>query len=127
MGGYDVPVSYLANRMADLNQLYTQEAKMRPLGVTLMFIGMDEELGPQLYKCDPAGSFAGWTACCAGPKEQEATNFLEKKLARGQTALSTEDTLQMTVSALQSVLSAILREQRSKLELFLKIIQISVN
>mmetsp|Transcript_7131 Transcript_7131/g.10882 ORF Transcript_7131/g.10882 Transcript_7131/m.10882 type:complete len:193 (-) Transcript_7131:215-793(-) len=79
--GYDVPVSYLANRMADLNQLYTQEAKMRPLGVTLMFIGMDEELGPQLYKCDPAGSFAGWTACCAGPKEQEATNFLEKKIS----------------------------------------------
>jgi len=105
--GYEIPVSYLANRMADLNQLYTQEAKMRPFGVTLMFIGMDDELGPQLYKCDPAGAFAGWKACCAGPKEQEATNFLEKKLARGETqALSTEDTVQMTVAALQSVLSA---------------------
>ena len=71
-----------------------------------MFVGIDEEFRPQLYQCDPVGSFAGWKACCAGPKEQEAKNFLEKKLARGETALNTEDTIQMTVSALQSVLSA---------------------
>jgi len=104
--GYDIPVSYLANRMADINQLYTQEARMRPLGVMLMFIGIDDELGPQLYKCDPAGAFAGWVACCAGPKEQEATNFLEKKLIRGDVSLNTTETIQMTISSLQSVLSA---------------------
>lgn len=72
----------------------------------MMFVGMDEETGPQLYKVDPAGAFAGWKACCAGPKEQEATNFLEKKLARTEVSLSKGETLQMTVSALQSVLSA---------------------
>ena len=71
-----------------------------------MFVGIDDELGPQLYKVDPAGAFAGWKACCAGPKEQEATNFLEKKLARSEVSLNDEDTVQMTVSALQSVLSA---------------------
>lgn len=71
-----------------------------------MFVGLDDEFGPQLYKCDPAGAFAGWTACCAGAKEQEATNFLEKKLARTETALNESETIQMTVSALQSVLSA---------------------
>jgi 20S proteasome subunit alpha 1 len=72
----------------------------------MMFVGIDEELGPQLYKVDPAGAFAGWKACCAGPKEQEASNFLEKKLARTAVSLNKDETVQMTVAALQSVLSA---------------------
>jgi 20S proteasome subunit alpha 1 len=30
---YDVPPAYLAERMADQNQVYTQHAYMRPMGV----------------------------------------------------------------------------------------------
>lgn len=31
-------------------QVYTQHAYMRPLAVVTIFIGMDDELGPQLFK-----------------------------------------------------------------------------
>ncbi|KAG5248376.1 proteasome alpha type [Salix suchowensis] len=68
-----------------------------------MILGIDEENGPQLYKCDPAGHFYGHKATSAGLKEQEAINFLEKKM-KNDPALSYEETVQTAISALQSVL-----------------------
>lgn len=62
----------------------------------LTIAGIDEELGPQLYKCDPAGYFAGYQACAAGAKEDEAMNFLEKQFKKeGQEELTEEKTIQV--------------------------------
>jgi len=102
--GYFMPVATLAKRMADIAQVYTQHAWMRPVGVAMIFIGIDDEFGPQLYRTDPAGSYVGYRAVAAGVKEQEATNFLEKKL-RDVTELSHDETVQLAVMALQNVLS----------------------
>ena len=44
-----------------------------------IFIGIDEELGPQCFKLDPAGYYVGFHATSAGQKQQEAMNFLEKR------------------------------------------------
>jgi len=103
--GYDMPVSVLAKRMADISQVYTQHAWMRPLGIETILVGMDDELGPQLYKFDPSGSFIGYRACCSGQKDQESINFLEKKF-KSNPKLNTEQTIQMAISSLQSILSA---------------------
>ena len=102
--GYEVPVSYLAKRLADFAQVYTQHAAMRPLGVACILAGMDEELGPQLYKCDPAGSYVGYKATCAGEKETEATNFLEKKF-KTDPNLSRDEAIQLAIQTMQVVLS----------------------
>jgi len=102
---YEIPVQYLAKRMADIVQVYTQHAFMRPLGVEMMIIGMDDEFGSQLYKCDPAGTYFGYKAVSSGQKEQEANNFLEKKF-KSNPKLNTDETIQMAISSLQSVLSA---------------------
>ncbi|KAF2861394.1 proteasome core particle subunit alpha 1 [Piedraia hortae CBS 480.64] len=78
--GYEMPCDVLAKRIANISQVYTQRAYMRPLGVATTLISVDSELGPQLYKCDPAGYYVGYKATASGPKAQEALNFLEKKL-----------------------------------------------
>ncbi|MCO5602600.1 hypothetical protein L7F22_056734 [Adiantum nelumboides] len=101
--GYEIPVDYLAKRLADKSQVYTQHAYMRPLGVAAMLLGIDEELGPQLFKCDPAGHYVGYKATSAGLKEQEVVNFLEKKV-KNNAQLSYEETVQTAISALQSIL-----------------------
>lgn len=78
--GYSCPVSVLAKRMADLAQINTQTASMRPLAVISLFIGVDDEKGPVVYKVDCAGHYLPFFAAAAGPKEQEAMNFLEKRV-----------------------------------------------
>jgi 20S proteasome subunit alpha 1 len=100
--GYEAPVSYLALRLADINQVYTQHAYMRPLGVTLLFLGWDEHEGgydgPRLFKVDPAGYCIGYRACAAGAKDVEAQNWLEKRLRERQEEMGDEQGERLALS-----------------------------
>mmetsp|Transcript_10018 Transcript_10018/g.14172 ORF Transcript_10018/g.14172 Transcript_10018/m.14172 type:complete len:247 (-) Transcript_10018:220-960(-) len=78
--GHTIPVHVLARRIADLAQVNTQSASMRPLAVLMLLVGVDEEHGPQVFKVDCAGHYLPYRAAAIGVKEQEAANFLEKKV-----------------------------------------------
>ena len=101
--GYEIPVDVLANKMADDFQVYTQHAYMRPLATMSILLGIDEERGASLYKCDPSGYYAGYKACAAGNKEVEAVNLLEKKVKRDNN-LDANGACRLAISALQHVL-----------------------
>ncbi|MCO5565921.1 hypothetical protein L7F22_019596 [Adiantum nelumboides] len=87
--GYAITPDLLAKRMANINQVYTQRAAMRPLGINMMIIGLDSdpERGPQVFKVDPAGYYVGFRATAAGVKQAEAINYLEKQFKRGSTSI----------------------------------------
>lgn len=102
--GYKIPVHYLCQKIANLHQLYTQHAYMRLHACCGIFIGVDEEQQvPVIYQFDPAGWFAGYKACAAGAKEQEATNALEK-LVRNKGFVTERETVEEAIAALQSIL-----------------------
>jgi len=103
--GYQIPADMLAKRVANINQVYTQHAAMRPLGVSMILIGYDDERGPQLFKSDPAGYYVGFKATAAGAKQQEALNHLEKKLKKDP-VLNIEETFELAITTLSTVLAA---------------------
>ncbi|KAI9139951.1 nucleophile aminohydrolase [Paraphysoderma sedebokerense] len=105
--GYEIPTDMLAKRLASINQVYTQHAAMRPLGVSMILIGYDDERGPQLFKVDPAGYFVGYKATSAGAKHQEAFNHLEKKLKKPEAVekLDLNESIELAITALSTILS----------------------
>lgn len=112
--GYEMPVQSIAKRMANISQIYTQRAYMRPLGVALTFCQVDfddENRGPQLFKCDPAGYYTGAKAVATGPKQQEATTYLEKKFKKMESVDGDwKATVEFAITSLSSVLGSDFRK-----------------
>jgi 20S proteasome subunit alpha 1 len=102
--GYEITPDQLAKRIANINQVYTQNAGMRPLGVSMILVGIDDERGPQCFKLDPAGFYIGYKATAAGAKQQDALNHLEKKLKKDP-KLSEEESVELAITTLANILS----------------------
>lgn len=102
--GFSIPPHALAKRIADLNQVYTQEASGRTLAVFLLLIGIDEEKGAQVFKIDPAGHYLPYKGTATGKFEPEAMNFLEKRVSE-MDELDEHSTIELALQSMQHVLS----------------------
>jgi 20S proteasome subunit alpha 1 len=78
--GVPVPPESLARRLANVNQVATQEASVRPLGVSLTLGGVEDDGTVALYRCDPAGYYVGYGAVATGPKSTEMMAAFERLL-----------------------------------------------
>ena len=75
----------------------------------------------KVFKCDPAGFYTGYVATASGPKYVDLQNAFEKKLSHGTPAFlgddvryigeSVEETLELAVGTLASVLSLELKPE----------------
>ncbi|CAK8988894.1 Proteasome subunit alpha type-6 [Durusdinium trenchii] len=100
---YEIPVHYLALKLANIAQVYTQHAYMRPYGVSTILVSIDDEKGPSLYQIDPAGQYFGYKAAAAGTKDQEAQNALEK-IVKKKIQFTEAETIQQAIGCLQAVM-----------------------
>jgi len=109
VNGYDMPADALAKRLANIAQVSTQRASVRPYGVAMILIAYDDEKGPLVYKTDPAGSFMGFKATAAGPKSQEAHNYLEKQYKKtgrnNPESFDRNQLIELAITTLSTVLS----------------------
>jgi len=103
--GYSIPVHVLAKRIADIAQVNTQSASMRPLATVCILIAIDDEKGPQVLKVDCAGHYLPFYGTASGNKEQEAVNFLEKKV-EDMKNYNTDQTIRTAIMCLGSVLGS---------------------
>jgi len=76
---YDEPIDldYLAKRLGDIIQTYTQNAGVRPFGVSLIIGGIDL-LGPAIYQLDPAGIYNKYFLTVAGVNRNETLEVTKK-------------------------------------------------
>ena len=96
-----ITVEALTRRLANLKQMYTQHAGVRPFGVSLLIAGCDEVIGPQLYMTEPSGSYWGYRATAIGSSAPAIIEFLEGEYK--EIALTMEDGNLLALKALNQV------------------------
>jgi proteasome alpha subunit len=93
--GERIPVSILVKKICDFMWLHTQQAGLRPFGVSLLMAGIDES-GVHLYESDPSGALVGYKAGGIGEGKTAVTEIFEdnykEDMNRSQAVLLALDT-----------------------------------
>ncbi len=98
---YDEPpdVEYIVRAISDVKQAYTQHAGVRPFGVALIVIGVDDK-GPHVFRTEPSGQYMSYYAVAIGQNSETVMEFLERKY---KYEMSLDELIKLGVQALLSV------------------------
>lgn len=96
---YDEPadIEDLASGVGDLLQRYTQNAGVRPFGVSLLFGGVDDHR-VSLIATDPSGSYRGYRATAVGRNSEKALQDLKEEYRE---EITVDEAIALSVQALK--------------------------
>lgn len=100
---YDSKIDILSvvKDIADLKQVCTQSAGLRPFGVSLLIAGVEEDGSAKLFLTEPYGIYFQYRAAVIGEGEPEIEPILLKKY---KPTLSIKDGLKLAIDALKTAL-----------------------
>lgn len=101
---YDEPIDVesLVKQVSDLKQSYTQYARMRPFGVSMLIGGVDKT-GNRLFVTHPAGTYKGYQAHAVGAGSENAIKILKNEYNENMTM---EEASQLTVKSLSTAMES---------------------
>ena len=99
---YSVPIDTvtLVKEISDIKQSYTQYGGARPFGVSILFVGVDDEK-PVLFVTEPTGIFFEYKAAALGEGADAVKEILYKEYSE---SMSMDDAIKMCIRALKKVL-----------------------
>jgi len=98
-------------------QLFTQNAGVRPFGVSLLIAGIDSDGKASLFLTDPSGAMFGYKAFAIGSGASEARTYLEEHY---QEDLSDEELKLLPLRALKDIMGDNLNEHTCDIAFILK-------
>lgn len=99
--GEQITVENLTHRLADIKQMYTQHAGVRPFGVSLLIAGVDELNNVRLFMTEPSGSYWGYRAAVIG--SGAPTIIEELEITYPEEAETIQTGLRVALQALEKV------------------------
>ncbi|MBI5872318.1 archaeal proteasome endopeptidase complex subunit alpha [archaeon] len=98
---YGVPMDTLSlvKEIANIKQAYTQYGGARPFGISILFIGVDDE--PVLFLTEPTGIYFEYNATAIGEFENEVKESLRKEYSPD---MGMEEGLRLALGILKKVL-----------------------
>ena len=99
---YDTNIDTLSlvKEISNMKQAFTQYGGARPFGVSLLFIGVDDD-GPKLFLTEPTGIYFEYVATAVGEGESEAEEMLKKEYKEG---MSMDDSIKLGIKILKKIL-----------------------
>ncbi|MEE8168264.1 MAG: archaeal proteasome endopeptidase complex subunit alpha [Candidatus Hydrothermarchaeales archaeon] len=93
-----IDIEMLAKKICDFKQLYTQHGGVRPFGISLLIVGVNEK--PRLFETDPSGALIEYKATAIGAGRSTAMEIFEEKYTEG---MSRDEAIQLALGVMNEV------------------------